>query len=97
MDTAAPLTIKGVCLDVAGRVLLRRNGRGEWELPGGRPHVGETFPSCLIREIGEETGLAVEVADLIAAYPYEVLPGRWVNVIVYGCEIPDPVPPQTSD
>jgi 8-oxo-dGTP pyrophosphatase MutT (NUDIX family) len=51
----ALVTIKGVCLDAERRVLLCRNDRQEWELPGGRPELGESFPACLIREIQEET------------------------------------------
>jgi 8-oxo-dGTP pyrophosphatase MutT (NUDIX family)/GNAT superfamily N-acetyltransferase len=92
----APVTIKGVCVDSARRVLLCRNNRGEWELPGGRPEHGENFPACLVREIWEETGLSARVRALIAAYPYETLPGRSVNVIVYGCDIAEVRPPITS-
>jgi 8-oxo-dGTP diphosphatase len=92
----APVTIKGVCVDMTGHVLLCRNDRGEWELPGGRPERGEKFPACLVREISEETGLSTQVLELIAAYPYETLPGRWINVIVYGCEIFEDRPPTAS-
>jgi len=97
MSDVAAVTIKGVCLDTAGRVLLCRNGRAEWELPGGRPHVGEPFPTCLVREIAEETGLQAEVRELVAAYPYEVLPGRWVNVIIYGCQTLNGAAPSASE
>ena len=83
----APVTIKGVCIDAQGRVLLCRNHRLEWELPGGRPAPGEAFEACLGREIRDERGLAASVRSLVAAYPFEVLPAQWVNVIVYGCEI----------
>jgi 8-oxo-dGTP pyrophosphatase MutT (NUDIX family) len=58
MNTA-PVTIKGVCLDAGRRVLLCRNHRSEWELPGGRPELREAFSACLVREIEEETGLTV--------------------------------------
>jgi hypothetical protein len=44
-----PVSIKGVVLR-AGRVLLLRNDRDVWELPGGRPEVGETPEQCVVRE-----------------------------------------------
>lgn len=92
----APLTIKGVCLNPQGRVLLCRTSRQDWELPGGRPEIGESFPACVSREIHEETGLTATVHELITAFPYQVLPGRWVNVIVYSCQLPDSPPPTAS-
>jgi 8-oxo-dGTP pyrophosphatase MutT (NUDIX family) len=88
----APLSVKGVCLDAGGRVLVCRNWRREWELPGGRPELGEELPACLVREVKEETGLLVDVRELVSAYPFEVLEGRWVNVVAYGCE-PRPARP----
>jgi ADP-ribose pyrophosphatase YjhB (NUDIX family) len=89
-------TVKGVCSDDDTRVLLCLNHRGEWELPGGRPNPGESYPDCLTREIQEETGLHTAVRSLLTAYPYEVLPGRWVHVLVYGCDLRDPASVQHS-
>jgi ADP-ribose pyrophosphatase YjhB (NUDIX family) len=84
-----PLSVKGVCLDAAGRVLVCRNWRRGWELPGGRPRLGERLPDCLRRELREETALEVTVRELVAGYPFEVLPGRWVDIVAYGCELVD--------
>jgi 8-oxo-dGTP diphosphatase len=54
-----------VLLDDAGRLLLIRRanepGRGRWSVPGGRVEAGETDHQAVIREIAEETGLAVEI------------------------------------
>jgi 8-oxo-dGTP pyrophosphatase MutT (NUDIX family) len=82
-----PLTVKGVVFDATGAVLLAENPRREWELPGGRPMLGEPFETTVAREIAEETGLSVDVDALLAAWPFEVVPGRWVNVVAYGCFI----------
>jgi ADP-ribose pyrophosphatase YjhB (NUDIX family) len=49
----AAVSVKGVCRDTQGRVLVCRNHRGEWELPGGRPDAGELFQDCLRRELRE--------------------------------------------
>ena len=39
-----------------GKVLLLRNERDEWELPGGKLEVGEDPADCVVREITEESG-----------------------------------------
>ena len=36
-----PVSIKGVAVDAHGRVLLLKNERQEWELPGGRLETGD--------------------------------------------------------
>jgi 8-oxo-dGTP diphosphatase len=52
-----------------GALLLIRRGhapsRGRWSLPGGRVEAGETAQEALIREMAEETGLTVEVGELV--------------------------------
>ncbi|HEY5229485.1 MAG TPA: NUDIX domain-containing protein [Acidothermaceae bacterium] len=52
-----------------GALLLVRRGhapsRGRWSLPGGRVEPGETAREALVREMAEETGLAVEVGELV--------------------------------
>jgi 8-oxo-dGTP pyrophosphatase MutT (NUDIX family) len=60
-----PVSIKGVAIDAHGQVLLLRNERQEWELPGGRPEIGDPAAGmrgddspeqALERETLEETG-----------------------------------------
>jgi len=52
-----------------GEVLLqRRADRNTWGFPGGIMELGESFVSALKREVMEETGLNVEVKNLIGVY-----------------------------
>lgn len=96
MESPWSLSVKGVCLDSTGRVLLCRNWRAEWELPGGRPEIGERLDHCVEREFREETGLAVQARNVIDAYAFEVQEGAWVDVLVYGCSPQSPVAPIVS-
>ena len=61
--------VGGLIYDAAGRLLLvqRANepGRGLWSLPGGRVEPGEDDERALVREMAEETGLAVEPGALV--------------------------------
>ncbi len=54
-----------------GRLLLIRRGRGayadHWAVPGGRQRRGETMQEAAVRETQEETGLIVEVGDVVWA------------------------------
>lgn len=81
-----PVSVKAVIVD-QGRVLLLANDRGEWELPGGRLDPGESETEALIREIDEELGVVASVGPRLADEPFEVIPGRIVRIVSYGCEI----------
>jgi len=63
--------VGGVVVD-AGRTLLIRRGsaplQGEWSIPGGLLEVGETLEQGVVRELAEETGLAVGVIELIEVF-----------------------------
>ncbi|HJQ60926.1 MAG TPA: NUDIX domain-containing protein [Vineibacter sp.] len=78
------VSVKGVVL-VERRVLLLRNERDEWELPGGRPEPGESWPEALARELREEADIDVAVGPLLAEWRYEVLPQRFVWIAAFGC------------
>ncbi len=81
-----PLSIKGVLIH-DGRVLLLRNERNEWDLPGGRPDPGEDHRAALKREVREETGLDVEVGPPLDEHVFEVLPRRFVRIVAYRCNL----------
>ena len=61
--------VGAVIKDDQGRLLLIKRGHapgaGLWSLPGGRIEPGETDAEALVREMREETGLAVEPGQLI--------------------------------
>ena len=49
-------------------LMLRRRDNGKWTLPGGTLEMSESLVDCAIREVKEETGLAIEVKDVIGTY-----------------------------
>ena len=76
--------VGAVVRDTEGRLLLVRRanepGRGLWSVPGGRVEPGETSPEAVVREVAEETGLAVVVTGL-AGVVERAAPGGGVYVI----------------
>ncbi|OLT24939.1 NUDIX hydrolase [Nocardiopsis sp. CNR-923] len=76
-----------------GQVLLPHNERDEWELPGGKIEIGETPEECLAREIEEETGWPVRVAEILDSWMYHITRvDRRVFIVTYGCHVDSHAP-----
>jgi 8-oxo-dGTP diphosphatase len=68
-----------------GRVLLaHRRDIDWWNLPGGGMEVGETVDEALRREVAEETGLEIEVEQLVGVYSK---PQKQEIVLTFRCHI----------
>jgi 8-oxo-dGTP diphosphatase len=69
---SAPIVGVGAVVIDADRVLLvRRNQEplmGQWSLPGGAVELGETLAQAIVREVAEETGLAVVPTTVLKAF-----------------------------
>lgn len=89
IDDRWPVSVKGV-LEWEGRVVVLRNRRDEWELPGGRLDATDASPpDALRREMHEELGLVVTVGEAVDAWIHDV-EGRRVLVLTYRCRAPRP-------
>ncbi len=86
--------------DDAGRLLMIRRGhdpdRGRWSLPGGRIEPGESDSQAVVREVQEETGLAVEVGDLVGSVELGGVHGATAQVRDYRCRLAVAIDPGSA-
>jgi 8-oxo-dGTP pyrophosphatase MutT (NUDIX family) len=83
-----PVSLKGVILKDS-KIILLKNERNEWELPGGKLEPGENSEDCLIREIREELGVDVSIDFILDSWVYNIKKGVLVVIITYGCHLKD--------
>ena len=77
------------------RVLLAlRRDIGWWNLPGGGMEIGETVDEALCREVSEETGLQIEVGQLVGVYSK---PQKQEVVLTFHCSIKSGTPTATEE
>jgi len=72
--------VGGVVIESERALLIRRGGppmEGQWSIPGGMLELGETLTKGVARELAEETGLEVNVLDIIEVLEriFPALPG----------------------
>src|SRR6266536_490956 len=78
-----PVSVKGIVYH-DDKVVLLKNERDEWELPGGKLELGETPEACVVREIEEELGLTVRIGLLLDSWVYHNFEGVDVLILTYG-------------
>ncbi len=86
MEKGPVLAVDGVIVEGERVVLIeRRDGMGT-ALPGGGVKYGENVEEALMREVREETGLEVEVQDLLGVYSDpERDPRHHIVTVVFVC------------
>lgn len=90
-----PVSVKGVIF-LGDNIILLKNERDEWELPGGKLEPGEDIEKCLAREIHEELSIPAKVSDLLDAWVYTVFPSVEVVMLTYHCHVDIDAMPKIS-
>lgn len=86
--------VAAVIHDAAGRVLLmQQRESGRWSLPAGAIDPGESPREAVVREVFEETGLAVRTSQLLEVVGGEDFRAEYANgdrveftICVFACE-----------
>src|SRR5262245_40195151 len=67
-EAKTPLIPQAVVLRNGEVLLVKRDSPALWELPGGGILPGETIEDALRREVQEESGVQIEVIELLGCY-----------------------------
>lgn len=63
------VAVAAIVRDEQNRVLMiERTDNGLWAVPGGAQDLGETTREAAIRETLEETGIQIDVTDIVGIY-----------------------------
>jgi ADP-ribose pyrophosphatase YjhB (NUDIX family) len=91
-----PITqVYGVCFDKIGNILIIKESNKEWNIPGGKPELGETPESTLKRELDEEVDVSIVQNGMIGYF--EVISDEPTIYQLRYAAIIDQINPQTVD
>ena len=86
-----PINVAAALIFDQGKLLITQRRPDDhlpnlWEFPGGKVEPGETFQTCLVREIREELGIAISVCDLVEDLTHSY-PEKTVRLRFYRCAL----------
>jgi 8-oxo-dGTP pyrophosphatase MutT (NUDIX family) len=80
-----PISVKSLIFDDK-RVLLIKNERNEWDLPGGKIEKNDNVIETLVREVKEELNITIDNYNILKAKKY-LFRKQEIIVIVYYSKI----------
>jgi len=89
-----PISVKSLIFD-DNRILLIKNERDEWDLPGGKIEKNDNVIETLVREVKEELNLTIDNHNILKAKKY-VFRKQEIIVIVYSSKITNEEPIRLS-
>ena len=90
-----PKLVAGAIVELDGGIVLIQRaiepGYGRWTFPGGFVERGEVAEAAAARETLEETGLEIEISEIVGLYTYE---GQIPAIAVFSARVTggEPVP-----
>jgi ADP-ribose pyrophosphatase YjhB (NUDIX family) len=88
------IAVSAIIFDGERVLLALRRDIDWWNLPGGGMEVGETVDEALHREVAEETGLEVEIEQLVGVYSK---PQKQEIVLAFRCQTTGGTPRATEE
>lgn len=88
------VSVSALIFDGERVLLAHRRAIDWWNLPGGALDPGETVEEALRREVREETGLDVDVGQLVGVYSK---PLKREIVLSFLCQVSSGAPEQSLD
>lgn len=67
-NSIRPAAAVAIINDRKELLMLHRKDNKKWTMPGGTMEFGESMTDCALREVKEESGLDVEIKDIIGTY-----------------------------
>ena len=85
------IRVAAALIEKEGRYLIARRKEGVhlsglWEFPGGKCEAGESFESCVQREVLEELGIEITPPHYFMTHNYEY-PEKKVELRFFSCHI----------
>jgi mutator protein MutT len=87
----SPIDVAAALIFHTGKLLITQRRPDDhlpnlWEFPGGKVEPGETFQTCLTREIREELGIEISVGELVADLTH-TYPEKTVRLCFFDCRL----------